>query len=386
MIVIDLWNKLCQPYEALSGYLLWVLIAFTILLIVGVAYFVFNLTFTKLETKITAKQHTFSNAFVYALRKPAIFLFAVLICTFFATIFQKTFGNNKAITLYWITLVRNLSLVLSMTWTVLRFTSKVEYNLINYPSRRKPVNHTTVLALGRLFKIIVFILTTLMVLGTLNVDLTGILAFGSAGMLGASFAAKEMLANFFGGFMIFMDRQFSVGDLIRSPDKNIEGTVEHIGWRVTTIRTLQKLALYVPNAAFLTISIENESRARNRSIRQIIGLRYCDVARVPIIMAKIEEMIEEHLDIDHNQPAYIVMNKFGSSSLDCLLSCFTKTTDFVTFLKVQQDILLKLTTIVHENGADMAFPTTTIDIPRETLTSLLSDPSLTTPAALPPSP
>ena len=370
MQAVGIWDNFWKWFNVLNGYFLWPLAILTIFCIIIIAYFIAQIIFRKLESNITAKQHPFTNAFIYALKKPIIFLFSLLICTFFVTIFQKSFGNNREFVLSWAALIRNLSIVITITWTVLRYISRTEYNLINFPSRKKPINHTTVLALGRLLKIIVFILTVLLLLVVLDKDVTGILTFSGASILGAGIAAKDMLANFFGGFMIFMDRQFSVGDLIRSPDKNIEGTVEHIGWRVTTIRTLQKLALYVPNAVFLTISIENESRARNRSIRQTIGLRYCDVTKVPVIMTKIEEMIEEHPGIDHNQLAYIVMNKFGTSSLDCLLSCYTKTTELVAFLKVQQDLLLKITNIVHQHNADIAFPTTTIDIPSDTLLSL----------------
>ncbi len=63
------------------------------------------------------------------------------------------------------------------------------------------------------------------------------MAFGSASTVVGGIAARDLLANFFGGFTIFMDRPFSVGDWIRSPDKNIEGTVENIGWRRTKIIT-----------------------------------------------------------------------------------------------------------------------------------------------------
>ena len=100
----------------------------------------------------------------------------------------------------------------------------------------------------------------------LGYSISGVLAFGGIGGIAVGFAAKDLLANFFGGLMIYLDRPFSVGDWIRSPDKNIEGTVEEIGWRLTRIRTFDKRPLYVPNSTFTQISVENPSRMLNRRI------------------------------------------------------------------------------------------------------------------------
>lgn len=66
--------------------------------------------------------------------------------------------------------------------------------------------------------------------------------------------------------MIYFDRPFKVGDWIRSPDRQIEGTVERIGWRMTIIRTFDKRPLYVPNSVFSSIVVENPSRMLNRRI------------------------------------------------------------------------------------------------------------------------
>ncbi len=77
--------------------------------------------------------------------------------------------------------------------------------------------------------------------------------------------------------MIYFDRPFKVGDWIRSPDRQIEGTVERIGWRMTIIRTFDKRPLYVPNSVFSSIVVENPSRMLNRRIyeKNWTSLRRC---------------------------------------------------------------------------------------------------------------
>jgi len=79
----------------------------------------------------------------------------------------------------------------------------------------------------------IVITAALVILQNLGFSISGVLAFGGVGGIAVGFAAKDLLANFFGGLTVYMDRPFVVGDWVRSPDKNIEGTVEHIGWRLT---------------------------------------------------------------------------------------------------------------------------------------------------------
>ena len=112
------------------------------------------------------------------------------------------------------------------------------------------IDETTVDAVAKLLRISVIITGVLVALQSLGYSISGVLAFGGVGGIAVGFAARDLLANFFGGLMIYMDRPFNVGEWIRSPDKEIEGTVEKIGWRLTTIRTFDKRPLYVPNSLF----------------------------------------------------------------------------------------------------------------------------------------
>lgn len=159
-----------------------------------------------------------------------------------------------------------------------------------------------------------------------------------------------------------MDRPFVVGDWVRSPDKNIEGTVEHIGWRLTRIRTFDKRPLYVPNATFSTISLENPSRMTHRRIQETIGVRYDDIAQVRAIADGVKRMLIDHDEIDDDQTLIVNLNQFGGSSVNLLVYTFTKTTIWVKFHEVKQDVLLKIAEIIEQHGAEIAFPTTTLHV------------------------
>jgi MscS family membrane protein len=162
--------------------------------------------------------------------------------------------------------------------------------------------------------------------------------------------------------MIFLDRPFSVGDWIRSPDRDIEGTVESIGWRVTQIRTFDQRPLYVPNSVFTEVSVENPSRMNNRRIYETFGIRYDDLSRMPGIVAEVHQMLVAHEDIAQERTLMVNFVTFGDSTLDFFVYSFTKTTDWATFHAVKQDVLLKIADIVAAHDAEFAFPTQTLQL------------------------
>ena len=230
-------------------------------------------------------------------------------------------------------------------------------------ARGEPVDRTTVDALGKLMRVSVIITATLMGLQSLGFSISGVLAFGGIGGIAVGFAAKDLLANFFGGLMVYLDRPFVVGDWIRSPDKEIEGTVEEIGWRLTRIRTFDKRPIYVPNSIFTQITVENPSRMSNRRIYETVGVRYDDLAKVAPIVDDIRAMLRAHAEIDQGQTMIVNFTRFNESSLDIMVYTFTRTTAWAFFHEIKQDVLLKIAEILARHGAEIAYPTRTVHVP-----------------------
>src|SRR5690606_7863144 len=156
---------------------------------------------------------------------------------------------------------------------------------------------TTVRAIGKLLRATVIITAGLIVLQLFGYSISGVLAFGGIGGIAVGFAAKDLLANFFGGLMIYLDRPFAVGDWIRSPDREVEGTVEYIGWRLSRIRTFDQRPLYVPNSVFMNIAVQNPSRMTNRRIFENVGIRYEDGDKMAAIIDNVRTMLENHAEI-----------------------------------------------------------------------------------------
>ncbi len=260
------------------------------------------------------------------------------------------------------TQIRSLGVIVIVAWFLVRIIKALEVNLAGKNGLPQVVDATTASAIGKLLRAAIIITAVLIVMQSLGYSISGVLAFGGIGGLAVGFAAKDLLANFFGGLTIYLDRPFKVGDWVRSPDKEIEGTVEDIGWRLTRIRTFDKRPLYVPNATFTQISLENPSRMLNRRIYETIGIRYDDASKVQVIVEDTRRMLEQHPDIDTKQTLMVSFNKFAPSSLDFFIYTFTKTTNWEEFHRIKQDVMLLIIGIIEKHGAECAFPTSTLHI------------------------
>ena len=250
-----------------------------------------------------------------------------------------------------------LSLIIFFGWFLLSLIKAVESNMIASAHKKNNVDSATVMAVGRLLRLSIMIIMILVIMQNFGFSISGVLAFGGIGGIAIGFAARDLLANFFGGFMIFVDKPFRVGDWICSPDRTIDGTVEDIGWRMTRIRTFDLRPLYVPNSTFMNIAVENPSRMLNRRIYENIGLRYDDLGCIDAVVADIKDMLAHHPDIDMRRTLIVAFDQYANSSLNIMIYTFTKTTDWVTFYEIKQKIFLLIRDIVHKHGADFAFPT-----------------------------
>ena len=348
---------------------LWAFELFLIVLIALSLGFALNRMIDKLEVQAAKTKTVWDDALIEACRRPAIWLIWILGINFAAGIAaQKMDSPLQAL----IDPINRLALIFLGTIFLTNFIKRAERNLIHPDYIAKPLDATTVRAVGKLLRASVIITAVLIAMQLFGYSISGLLAFGGIGGIAVGFAAKDLLANFFGGLMIYLDRPFSVGEWIRSPDKEIEGVVEDIGWRLTRIRTFDKRPLYIPNAVFANISVENPSRMSNRRIYETVGIRYEDINSMDAIVEQVTAMLMEHPEIDTTQTMIVNFDAFSASSVDFFVYTFTKTTNWIDFHKIKQDILLRIAGIVEANSAEIAFPTSTLHIASGELSGALT--------------
>ena len=336
----------------------WILQVFSIIFTALLIDFIQKKVLKRLQNQLEKTPNLWDDAFIHAVIKPI----SLMILAFALSVVMDIASFNNSYKVF------EVGTIIVIAWTLIRLISFVEMNVIKQQAvKGKEIDRTTADAVSQLLRVSVIVTSLLVGLQSLGFNISAILAFGGIGGVAVGFAAKDLLANFFGGLMIYLDRPFSVGDWIRSPDRNIEGTVEKIGWRLTLIRTFDKRPLYIPNSMFANISVENPSRMTHRRINETIGVRYDDNKVLPIIISDVKDMLMNHPEIDNTQTLMVNFNQFAASSLDFFIYTFTKTTNWIKFHEVKQDVLFKITEIIEKHGAEIAFPTSTIHIENDTL-------------------
>ena len=331
-----------------------VLLVFAIVLSTMIVNFLVRRGFDRLYAKAESTTTIWDDALLASVRKPLRLMIWVVGVGWAAEMIakQSASGFEEIINPLRYVLVLGI-----LVYFLVRFIREVEKGLVHNGS-----DATTTHAVGKLLRVSVIVTAVLSILQTLGISISGILAFGGFGGIAVGFAAKDLLANFFGGLMIYLDRPFALGDWIRSPDREIEGTVESIGWRLTVIRTFDMRPLYIPNSVFANIAVENPSRMKNRRIYETVGVRYEDAALLAKIVEDVETMLRADADIDEDQTLMVNFNEFADSSLNFFIYTFTRTTNWVEFHQVKQRVLLDVFGIIESHGAECAFPTSTVHL------------------------
>jgi MscS family membrane protein len=322
------------------------------------AHFFVGRALKRAEDVASHTENIWDDAFISAAKKPLPALIWLSGLSFALHLVHRQTGEQL---LDYLSPARNIGFILCVSWFLFKLIREAADKAISSrPHVGGAQDRTTVDGLSKIGRILVGVITTLMVMQTLGFSISGVLAFGGVGGIAVGFAAKDLLANLFGGLMVHLDRPFNIGDKIRSPDRQIEGVVEHIGWRQTSLRAANMAILFVPNSLFTSIVVENSSRISHRKIDELIGLRYEDINKIEAVVSDIRAMLSTHPNIDTAQILVVAFNRFAESSVDITVQAFTQTAVLDEFHKIKQDVLLKVSEIVLKHGADFAFPTRTL--------------------------
>jgi len=187
---------------------------------------------------------------------------------------------------------------------------------------------------------------------------------GSLGLVGMAVAlgAQDFIKNMFAGLTIFLDRMFEKGNWIKTSE--VEGNVEEIGFRATKIRQFDKALVTIPNSKLASEALINFSRMTQRRIYWNIGVEYRTTKeQLAGIIQDIREYLQNQPDLETDPTltkTFVYLNTFGASSVDILLYCFTKTTDWGEWLAIKEQLAYKIKGIVEGHGASFAFPSTSL--------------------------
>lgn len=342
-----------------------ILKALIILVITVILCFLLPIFYQKYQRRLNSKSPILSVALLESIYKPLMVLIAIMGIIYALESLCIAWKGLSAEQLH---LIRNLTFTGLFAWFLWRFVSVVkEAFLQTYKNKtpNKAIDKTLVHGLSQIAKLSIIILTALSVFQIFGFSMAGILAFGGMGGVVIGFAAKDLLANLFGSFMLFLDRPFVIGDRISLPALKVEGAVEEIGWRVCRLRTPDCRPVYIPNALFLNLVVENPSRMKFRRFYCRISLRYQDLMKVPAILEDMQSILKDNTAIDKNRSITVNLSELGNTSLNLVVIAYTDIVNGADFLKLQQALFLELLACIQQHGAEWSFPSHNVYLNKE---------------------
>ncbi|MHA4893743.1 mechanosensitive ion channel family protein [Pedobacter sp. PWIIR3] len=243
-------------------------------------------------------------------------------------------------------------IILSVFWIILRIIDFVAH-VLKYKASitENKADDQLVPFLKELTKTIVCFIGFFVLLGyvfEINV-LTLITGLGIGG-IAVALAAKESLENLIGSFTIFLDKPFTVGDVVKVD--GIEGTIDKVGFRSTRIISPDKTTIIIPNRAMIDGVLENVTRRNFQRIIFMIGLSYLtEQEKIQAIVADITNLLKAHPQV---QDGSARLESFGESSLNIQVIYLVPNESAATPAEIKEEINYKIIGIVQNNGADFA--------------------------------
>ena len=345
-LFLDVWNNGVFGINATDIIVSLVIFLLFYLLRRLIARFILN----RLSRIVSKTSNQIDDAVIEVLDGPLKFL-PVVLGFFIASSYLDVSDNNQD----FLDLLNRSLITIFIFWLLHQLIIPFSFVIKNFESKiSKPLVDWTLKGL----KILVIVLGSVAILELWGIRVGPVIAglglFGVAVALGA----QDLFKNLISGIMILMEKRFTVGDVILVSGE-VEGVVEQIGFRSTLVRRFDSTPVMVPNYKFAEQSVTNYTRRHHRRIRWLIGLEYrTTIDQLKKIRDEINTLIEKDDNFAKNQNAsfYVRIDSFSDSSIDMLVQTFTVTNEWAEFLKIKENLAVKIIEIVENNDAGFAFP------------------------------
>jgi MscS family membrane protein len=255
--------------------------------------------------------------------------------------------------------------VINITWFVARLVNALleEYLAPKAADKNKLkyLDNHLMSILRRTVLAVIWSLGIVMALNNVGINVGTLIAGLSIGGLAFALAAQDTIKNIYGGFTIFTDRPFRIGDRIKV--EKFDGFVEEIGIRSTRLRTLEKRMVTIPNFKLVEALVENISEEPMRRVLIKLGLTYNTTPdKMNEAMAILKDMPNRVEDIE-SKDLVVAFTDFTDYSL---------VITFVYFIKKPADVMetpsrvnTEILRAFNEAGLQFAFPTQTVYLEKE---------------------
>ena len=175
-----------------------------------------------------------------------------------------------------------------------------------------------------------------------------------------SLAAQSTLSNLIAGVALVLEHPFGIGDYIVLG--SLEGTVEDISFRSTKFRTLDNVVVSIENSKVASEYICNCDQRKSRLWDFTIGVTY-DTPRetLEVLCRDLTAVLQNDPEVLADKVT-VTVDTFNAYSIDLRCRMYVTTTRLADFLQAKNRLNLQIMDVVHKDGCDFAFPTTTIEM------------------------
>ncbi len=329
--------------------------ALSLAIIIGTLVFtkILYWVFGKIVKGLTAKTKTKLDDLMVDMLEEPIVLIVTIIGVWFA-IGRLSFPEG---TMNWIDKVYWVMIALTITWLLARLVDALikEYIVPLTQKTEGDLDDQIVPIIRKAIRAAIWILGIIIALNNAGYNVAALLAGLGIGGIALAMAAKDTVANIFGGITIFTDKPFTINDRVKI--NGFDGTITEIGIRSTRLKTLENRIVTIPNSKFTDGMVENVSSEPSRKVTLKLGLIYETTAeKIQAGMKALQTIVDEADDLEKN--SVISFTEFGDFSLGILFIYYINKGDDI--MAAQTKVNMEIKTKFEALGIEMAFPTQTV--------------------------
>jgi small-conductance mechanosensitive channel len=205
--------------------------------------------------------------------------------------------------------------------------------------------------LMRLTQYVVMIIGVIVAFQFIGIDLSGLAVIFGLLSVGIGFGLQNITSNFVAGLILLFERPIKVGDRVTVGDT--EGDVMEINIRSTTIRSLQNIAIIVPNSEFVSSTVINWSHGDTKVRLEVeVGVSYS--SDLDIVLRTLQEVAEENPEVLRSPAPEVLHRGFGDSSWNMQLRAWINSPK--RYHQVRSALHCAIVRKFRENGIEIPFP------------------------------
>ncbi len=258
----------------------------------------------------------------------------------------------------------NIALIALLIFYGVRFILSIfSYFLESYwiKKEKNATRITAIKGIETVLKIIIWSIAAIILLDTLGVKVSALVAGLGIGGIAIALAAQNILGDLFSYFIIFFDRPFEIGDFLIID--TFSGTIENIGIKTTRIRSLGGEEIIFSNTDLVNSRLRNYKRMKKRRILFNFGVIYqTSTEHLRQIPALVSEIINQEAETTLDR---VHFSSFGDSSLNFEVVYYVNSRIYNQYMDIQQSINLKIKEEFEKRDIKFAYPTQTLFLSKE---------------------